>query len=72
MRQLHIDPFHAHEWTAQVREMEQQAEAIKANAAWALILKQKSKRKREQKFVDQKKKGKKKKKKVFTSENWRN
>ena len=49
--------------------MEQQAEAIKANAA--LILKQKLKRKKEQKLAEQEKKGKKKEKKIFTSKNWR-
>ena len=66
---LHEQVF-SEERTAQVKEMEQQAEAIKAKAA--LILKQKLKRKREQKLAEQKKKGKKKEKKVFTSKNWRN
>ena len=58
------------ERTAQIKEVEQKAEAIKNNAA--LLLKQKLKRKREQRLAEQEKKGKKKKKKVFTSENWRN
>jgi hypothetical protein len=66
---LHEQVFSA-ERTAQVKEMEQQAEAIKAKAA--LILKQKLKRKREQKLAEQKKKVKKKEKKVYTSQNWRN
>ena len=66
---LHEQVF-SEERTAQVKEMEQQAEAIKAKAA--LILKQKLKRKREQKLAEQKKKVKKKEKKVFTSQNWRN
>ena len=54
---LHEQVF-SEERTAQVKEMEHQAEAIKANAA--LILKQKLKRKREQKLAEQKKKSKKK------------
>ena len=50
---LHEQVF-SEERTAQVKEMEQQAEAIKANAA--LLLKQKLKRKREQKLAEQEKK----------------
>jgi hypothetical protein len=68
---LHEQVF-SEERTAQVKEMEQQAEAIKANAA--LLLKQKLKRKREQKLAEQEKKNNKKKKDKGSSKdkNWRN
>ena len=68
---LHEQVF-SEERTAQVKEMEQQAEAIKTNAA--LILKQKLKRKREQKLAEQERKNNKKKKDKGSSKDkdWRN
>ena len=65
---LHEQVF-SEERTAQVKELEQKAEAVKNNAAQ--LLKQKLKRKREQKLADQEKKNKKK-KGSSRDKNWRN
>ena len=66
--QLHEQVF-SEERTAQIKEVEQKAEAIKDSAN--LLLKQKLKRKREQKLADQEKKNKKK-KGSSKDKNWRN
>ena len=67
---LHEQVF-SEERTAQVKEVEQKAEAIRNNAA--LILKRKLKRKREQMLAEQeKKKNKNNKKGSSKDKNWRN
>ena len=68
---LHEQVF-SEERPAQVKELEQKAEAIKNNAAQ--LLKQKLKRKREQRLADQEKNKNKNKndKRSSNDKNWRN